>query len=105
MAYATGKYAQAECDRCGFVYPYNRLRLEWTNLKVCPECFETKAHQLEPQQLGTDKIALFEPRVQKGLAESRRLGSFNPVGSRIGSPYDLDLTAEVGSVTITTTSS
>lgn len=105
MAYATGKYSQAECDRCGFVYPYNRLRLEWTNLKVCSECFESKEPQLEPQQLGTDKIALFEPRVQKGLAESRRLGSFNPVGSRIGSPYDLDITAEVGSVTITTTSS
>ena len=62
MAYASGKYAQAICDRCGFQYPYLDLREEWNNFKVCPECYEPKARQLEPSQVGADAEALFQPR-------------------------------------------
>jgi len=62
MAYALGKYAQAICDRCGFQYPYLELREEWNNFKVCPECYEPKARQLEPRQVGADAEALFQPR-------------------------------------------
>jgi len=62
MAYALGKYAQAICDRCGFQYPYLDLREEWNNFKVCPECYEPKARQLEPSQVGADAEALFQPR-------------------------------------------
>jgi hypothetical protein len=62
MAYALGKYAQAICDRCGFQYPYLDLREEWNNFKVCPECYEPKARQLEPTQVGSDPEALFQPR-------------------------------------------
>jgi len=62
MAYALGKYAQAICDRCGFQYPYLDLREEWNNFKVCPECYEPKARQLEPTQTGADAEALFQPR-------------------------------------------
>jgi len=62
MTYALGKYALAICDRCGFRYPYLSLREEWNNLKVCPECYEPKARQLEPTQTGSDPEALFQPR-------------------------------------------
>ena len=62
MAYALGKYSQAICDRCGFQYPYLDLRQEWNNFKVCPECYEPKARQLEPTQTGSDPEALFQPR-------------------------------------------
>ena len=48
MAYATGKYAIAQCDRCSFEYPLNQLKKEWNGLKTCPECWEPKHPQLEP---------------------------------------------------------
>ena len=62
MAYALGKYSYGICDRCGFRYPYLDLREEWNNLKVCPECYEPKARQLEPTQTGADAEALYQPR-------------------------------------------
>ena len=62
MAFALGKYSYGICDRCGFRYPYLDLREEWNKLKVCPECYEPKARQLEPSQTGADAEALFQPR-------------------------------------------
>ena len=62
MSYALGKYSQAICDRCGFRYSYLSLKEEWNNFKVCSECFEPKAPQLEPTQTGSDAEALFQPR-------------------------------------------
>ncbi len=70
MAYASGKYAQAICDRCGFQYPYLDLREEWNNFKVCPECYEPKARQLEPTQVGADAEALFQPRPDTNIINS-----------------------------------
>ena len=40
MAFATGKYSQAICDRCGYQYPYLDLKKEWNGLFVCQECFK-----------------------------------------------------------------
>ena len=48
MSYASGKYAVAICDRCGFQYKYSQLRKEWTGFRVCAECYEPKSPQLEP---------------------------------------------------------
>jgi formylmethanofuran dehydrogenase subunit E len=46
MAFASGKYSQAICDRCGYQYPYLELKKEWNGLFTCPECFEPKHPQL-----------------------------------------------------------
>ena len=62
MAYATGKYAIAQCDRCSFEYPLNQLKKEWNGLKTCPECWEPKHPQLEPLPHVMDPEALYEPR-------------------------------------------
>jgi ribosome-binding protein aMBF1 (putative translation factor) len=62
MAYALGKYSQAECDRCGFVYKYLEMKIEWNGLKVCPECYESKQPQLEPVRVPVDPEALRQPR-------------------------------------------
>lgn len=35
----------ALCQRCGFKYKASQLRLEWTNLYVCPHCWETRHPQ------------------------------------------------------------
>ena len=39
MTYASGKFAVAICDRCGFKKKLHDLRKEWTGLKVCDACF------------------------------------------------------------------
>ena len=62
MKYATGKYALALCDRCGQQYDYVVLRKEWNNLRVCPDCYEEKHPQLEPDPPPYEPQALFEPR-------------------------------------------
>ena len=63
MAYALGKFAKALCDRCGFEYKLNELKQEWNGLKTCPDCYEPKHPQLEPNHPGPDPTALYQPRV------------------------------------------
>ena len=62
MAYASGKFAVALCDRCSFEYKLHELKTEWNNLKTCPECFEPKHPQLEPSTVKSDPEALYKPR-------------------------------------------
>ena len=62
MAYSVGKFALGLCDRCGFEYKLNELKEEWNKLKTCPECFESKAPQLDPTPVVSDPEALYKPR-------------------------------------------
>jgi len=100
MAYALGKYAQAICDRCGFQYPYLDLREEWNNFKVCSECYEPKARQLEPTQVGADPEALFQPRPD--VSETTDVTISFPVtddGSFAKKPFLPRIQTGVGTVT------
>jgi hypothetical protein len=36
---------KATCDRCGFRYHSDALKLEWTGLMVCSPCWETRNPQ------------------------------------------------------------
>ena len=66
--FASGKYAIAECDRCGQRYMLKELKkltikTNTVNIKVCPECWEPDQPQL---QIGmypvSDAQAVREPR-------------------------------------------
>ena len=66
--YASGKYAIAECDRCGQRYKLKELRKQVLkthlyDVKVCPTCWDPDQPQL---QLGmypvNDPQAVHEPR-------------------------------------------
>ena len=66
--FASGRFAIAECDRCGFRYKLvtlKKLTIKTKNvsIKVCPECWEMDQPQL---QLGmypvNDPQAVREPR-------------------------------------------
>jgi len=66
--FSSGKYAIAECDRCGFRYKLTELKnlvikTKNVTIKVCPECWEPDQPQL---QLGlypvNDPQAVREPR-------------------------------------------
>jgi hypothetical protein len=122
--FASGKYAIAECDRCGQRYKLKQLKMEVIKtklyqLKVCEACWDPDQPQL---QLGMypvyDPQALYQPRpdttyVTAGLNASGNLtgGSrdiqwgWAPVGG--ASSFDASLTPNylvattfVGTVTV-----
>ena len=78
--FASGKWAIAECDRCGFRYKLKELKqlvikTKNVNLLVCPECWEPDQPQL---QLGlypvNDPQAIRNPRPDfSGYPQSRAL--------------------------------
>lgn len=78
-AYASGKYARAICDQCGFEFKYTQLKAitsdgRATGLRVCPECWEESHPQ---EDLGkypiTDPQALRYARPDPSLEASREL--------------------------------
>ena len=122
--FASGKYAIAECDRCGQRYKLKQLKMEVIKtklyqLKVCEACWDPDQPQL---QLGMypvyDPQALYQPRpdttyVTAGLNAAGNLtgGSrdiqwgWAPVGgSRLNddglTPNYLVATTFVGTVTV-----
>ena len=108
MAFATGKYSVAICDRCGQQYPYLELKQEWNGLFTCPECFEPKHPQLDPPYHPADPEAIHDPRPARQ----------EPVTVFVGAPGDsifesdgmkpviptkkLIITINVGNVTVST---
>ena len=88
--FASGKWAIAECDRCGFRYKLKELKqlvikTKNVNLLVCPECWEPDQPQL---QLGlypvNDPQAIRNPRPDfSGYPQSRALVLTLNLGSYI----------------------
>lgn len=116
--YTSGKYAIAECDRCGQRYKLKELKkltikTKQVNLKVCSECWEYDHPQL---QLGMypviDPQAVMEPRPDTSYttAGDDSTGSrifqwgWNPIGGAASTLTQNDLVtkAVVGTVTVTT---
>ena len=66
--YSSGKFAIAECDRCGQRYKLKELRKlvvkqQMKNIKVCPECWEPDQPQLSLGRYPVDDPqAVREPR-------------------------------------------
>ena len=92
------------------------LKEEWNNLKVCSECFEPKAPQIDPRPVITDPEAAYNPRPNNDKELVRDLWlyqmqtilrlhinslSMNPsiLGTNFTTP---EMTGSVGTVTITT---
>jgi len=80
--FASGKYAIAECDRCGQRYKLKQLRKEVIktklySIKVCPECWDPDHPQL---QLGmypvNDPQAVREPRPDVSYYSSGQTGLY-----------------------------
>jgi hypothetical protein len=123
--FASGKYAIAECDRCGQQFKLKELKklvvkTQIKNILVCHECWEPDQPQL---QLGmypvNDPQALRNPRpdtsyVVSGLdvdgdpSGGSRIfqWGFNPVGGARDNgltPNDLIIQTQLGTVTIAVT--
>lgn len=102
-SYASGKFAFGFCDRCGFRYSLNDLKMEIeegepNGLRVCPECLDQDHPQNWQGRFETaDAQALMNPRPDTSLDDSRRLFSWNPVGG----PTQ-EVKVKIGRVTVTT---
>lgn len=95
--FSSGKYAIAECDRCGFRYKLKQLKsitlkTKNTNILVCPTCWEPDQPQLS---LGlypvNDPQAVRNPRpdvsyFQAGLTGLQILASGGPTELGDGGP-------------------
>ena len=112
MAYASGKYALALCDRCSFEYKLSQLREEWNGLKTCRSCWEPKHPQLKPLPHVIHPEALYKPRpnndkeVGEGFvvviySNIEKGNSMSP--DIIGTSFTVDkMTGSLGEVTIET---
>ena len=126
--YSSGKFAIAQCDRCGFRYKLKELKqlvikTKNVNILVCPECWEPDQPQLS---LGlypvNDAQAVRNPRPDLGYYASGTGGDggsrivqygWNPVGGSntifaengpdVITPNDLVSVGNVGSVTVSYT--
>ena len=125
--FSSGKYAIAECDRCGQRFKLKELRKlvikqQMKNIKVCNECWEPDQPQL---LLGmypvNDPQAVRNPRpdvsyVTSGVGDDGYPGGgsriiqwgWNPVGGSKQfdanlTPNNLALTISIGTVTIAVT--
>jgi len=125
--FASGKYAIAECDRCGQRYKLSQLKKEVIKtklfqIKVCQSCWDPDQPQLS---LGlypvNDPQAVREPRpdtsyqVSGNLADGYNGGGsrifqwgWAPVGGASGfdsalTPNNLNLVVQIGTVTVATT--
>jgi len=75
--FSSGKFAIAQCDRCGFRFKLSKLKTlviktKAVNIRVCPECWEADHPQLK---LGifpvNDPQAVRNPRSDTSYPESR----------------------------------
>ena len=113
MAFASGRFSRAICDRCGQEYKYQQLKKEWNGLFVCPECYEPKHPQLDPPPLTADAEALHQPRpevdlpqTQLGLVKTTNQAAAgmtfqsDPIGSKL---EGIRAVTSLGSITVSIT--
>ena len=81
--YASGKYAYAISDRSGMRFPYDEMVREWNGSLVHYSEYEPKQPKLQPKPVGSDPIALFNPRPQPASVASLILLDNNPFTSII----------------------
>ena len=79
--YASGKNALAISDRSGMQFPYSEMVREWNGSLVHISEFESKQPQISPKPVGSDPIALYNPRPQAPSVASLILLNNNPFES------------------------
>ncbi len=57
MTYENGQ-PWAICDRCGMQRRLKALRTEWTNLRVCDECYDPRPPELDPPRIVPEGLTL-----------------------------------------------
>ncbi len=88
MAFASGKWALAICDNCGWSCKYSELKpfvlnQVDTGLKMCGKCWSPDHPQLQvgKNNRTPEAIALYKPRPDTGKQASTSFYGWNPVCS------------------------
>ena len=112
MAYAVGKKALGQCDRCGFSYKLNTLQYQIEDgkrngLRVCYDCLDEDQPQLKIGEVNTnDPQNLYNARVDTGKTNSTSYAAFDPIGGGVtefgSSTMGLDIKGEVGKLKVST---
>lgn len=56
----------AICDRCGRRRRHRELKREWTQLMVCPECFDPRPVHLDPPKIDArEGMPIKDPRPEQ----------------------------------------
>ena len=79
--YASGKRSLAISDRSGMAFPYTEMVREWNGFLVHTSEYEPKQPQISPKPVGSDSIALHNPRPQPASVASLILLDPNPFTS------------------------
>ena len=102
MAYASGKWALAICQICGWTCKYSDLKMQVVNqiptgLQVCPDCLDIDNPQLQVGKINRtpEAIALLRPSPDTGRQASTSFFGWLPV-------LGLTMQVSLGSVTVTT---
>ena len=103
MAFASNKNAYGICDITGFRYKHKDLRKTWDGLLVGKDQWNAKHPQLMPKPSPVDPQAIKDART-----ESNDTNNFFTLYTNVGdgklgtSLTSFELTASIGTVTITT---
>lgn len=49
---------KGECQRCGLEYPLDKLKKEWTGLRVCPRDFDPRPAERKPPKYKPEGLIL-----------------------------------------------
>ena len=111
-SYAKGKFAFGFCDRTGFRYPLKDLVNQIENNRPTGKMIGKDMIDQDHPQLQLGRIRTLDPqalrisRPDTSEGESRKFFAFDPVGGGVTSlgsrRVGLDIEAEVGRVTVTT---
>jgi hypothetical protein len=63
------------CQRCGFDYPLNKLKKEWTGLRVCPKDFDRRPPDTKPPKYKPEGLVLPNASPESDPVEGRSDGS------------------------------
>jgi len=91
-AYQSGR-PYGICDRCGWKFRLDELRLEWTELKVCAKCWDPRPVHLSAPSISTTEGAAIpgaRPEVLEEVTDAELMFQF-----RDGSYFDPDVDAQV----------
>jgi|TARA_R110000803_G_C11757923_1_gene293497 hypothetical protein len=103
MAFASNKNAYGICDITGFRYKHKDLRKTWDGLLVGKDQWNAKHPQLMPKPSPVDPQAIKDART-----ENKDTNNFFTLYTNVGdgklgtSLTSFELTASIGTVTITT---
>ena len=103
MAFASNKNAYSICDLTGFRYKHKDLRKTWDGLLVGKDQWDAKHPQLMPKPSPVDPEAIRDARTESSDTNNFFTLYTNVGDGKLGTSLtSFELTASIGTVTITT---